>query len=234
MAMTSHNSSAEPTRVWDLPTRLFHWALALCVLGSLSSAWVGGNMMEWHLRLGYSVLALVGFRLLWGVVGGRWSRFTHFIYSPAALWRYVRGHPKPGERFDVGHNPLGGLSVLAMLAWLLLQVSTGLIADDEIATTGPLVRLVSTDNSSFWTAYHKSWGQWGLLALVGLHVAAIAWYRFGRNHDLIGPMISGDKQLAAPATATTDTLATRLFAATLLGACAAAVYLLVDFGLSVG
>ncbi|MEH0166357.1 cytochrome b/b6 domain-containing protein [Roseateles microcysteis] len=220
----------EEVRVWDLPTRLFHWALVLCVFGSVVSAKVGGNAMVWHMRLGYAVLALVAFRILWGLVGGRWSRFTHFIYSPASIFRYLRRKPNAGERFDVGHNPLGGLSVLAMLAWLLLQIGSGLIADDEIATTGPLIRFVSGDASLAWTGYHKSWGQWGIFALTGLHIAAILYYRFGHGHDLIGPMLSGDKKLSCGAQASRDTLATRVFALTLLLACAAAVYLMVVIG----
>lgn len=216
-----------PVRIWDLPTRLFHWVLVLCVLGSVVSAKVGGNAMAWHMRLGYAVLALVAFRVLWGLVGGRWSRFSSFIYSPAALVRYLRGQGRVDDHFEAGHNPLGAFSVLAMLAWLLAQVGSGLIADDEISSTGPLIRFVSSELSLAWTAYHKSYGQWGLLVLVGLHVAAIAFYRLRHRNDLIGPMFSGDKQLPAAVPASTDSLATRLFALTLLGACIAAVYLLV-------
>lgn len=217
-------------RIWDLPTRLFHWALVGCVLGAVISAKLGGNAMVWHMRLGYAVLALVVFRLLWGLVGGRWSRFSQFLYTPAALLRYLRGRALPDDHFDVGHNPLGALSVLIMLAWLLLQVGSGLVADDEIFTTGPLVRFVSNDLSLSLTAYHRNWGQWGLFALVGLHLGAIAFYRFARRRDLLGPMLSGDKALPDHVPASSDTLGTRLFALTLLAACAAAVYLLVSLG----
>ena len=226
------DSLLKRVRIWDLPTRLFHWALVLGVAGAIVSAKIGGNAMVWHMRLGYTVLALVGFRLLWGVVGGRWSRFSSFFYSPASLWRYLRKAPLPTDHFDAGHNPLGAFSVLAMLAWLLAQIASGLIADDEIATTGPLVRFVSNEFSLSWTAYHTSYGQWGVLALVGMHIASIAYYRWGQSHDLIGPMISGYKTLSARVPATRDTLSTRLFALTLFVACAAAVYLLVDLGQS--
>lgn len=217
-------------RVWDLPTRLFHWSLAACVLGSVVSAKVGGNAMVWHMRFGYAVLALVSFRLIWGVVGGRWSRFSQFLFTPASLLRYLRGQPRPDDHFEVGHNPLGALSVMLMLLWLLLQVGTGLVADDEIATTGPLVRFVSGELSLAWTAYHKSWGQWGLILLVSLHLGAVLFYRFAKRRDLIGPMFSGDKSLPAHVPASNDSVATRLFALTLLAACAAAVYLLVSLG----
>lgn len=224
----SQQGQLKPIRVWDLPTRVFHWALVICVVGAVLSAKVGGNAMVWHMRLGYGVLALVGFRILWGLVGGRWSRFSSFFYSPAALLRYLRGQALPGDHFDVGHNPLGAFSVLAMLAWLLAQVATGLIADDEIATTGPLIGFVSGEVSLAWTAYHKSYGQWGLLALVGLHIAAIVFYRFWQRKNLLGPMFSGDKHLSAAIPASQDSWATRLFALTLLVACLAGVYLLVN------
>ena len=214
---------SKPVRIWDLPTRLFHWALVLCVIGSVVTAKLGGNATVWHLRLGYAALALLAFRLLWGVIGGRWSRFSSFVYSPAALWRYLRGRPAAGDHFEVGHSPLGALSVLAMLVWLLVQVGSGLIADDEIATTGPLVRFVSNELSLAWTGYHKGLGQWGLYALVGLHVAAILFYRIGKKRDLITPMLRGDKQVAADVPATRDSRATRLLALALLAACAAAV-----------
>lgn len=217
-------------RVWDLPTRLFHWALVACVIGSVISAKLGGNAMVWHLRLGYAVLALLAFRLLWGVLGGRWSRFASFVYGPAALWRYLRGRPIAGDHFEVGHNPLGAVSVLAMLAWLLLQVGSGLIADDEIAITGPLVRFVSGELSLRWTAYHASYGQWGLYLLVGLHLAAIVYYRAVKKKDLVTPMFSGNKCLPAAVPAARDSLATRALAALLLLACAAAVYGVVRLG----
>ena len=214
---------SKQVRIWDLPTRLFHWALVLCVIGSVVTAKLGGNATVWHLRLGYAALALLAFRLSWGVIGGRWSRFSSFVYSPAALWRYLRGRPAAGDHFEVGHSPLGALSVLAMLVWLLVQVGSGLIADDEIATTGPLVRFVSNELSLAWTGYHKGLGQWGLYALVSLHVAAILFYRVGKKRDLITPMLRGDKQVAADVPATRDSRATRLLALALLAACAAAV-----------
>ena len=228
--MNADPSKTTPVRVWDLPTRLFHWALLLCVIGSVVTAKLGGNATAWHLRLGYAALALLVFRLLWGVVGGRWSRFSSFVYTPAALLRYLRGRPTAGDHFEVGHNPLGALSVLVMLGWLLMQVGSGLIADDEIATTGPLVRFVSNEVSLAWTGYHKGLGQWGLYALVGLHVAAILFYRWRKKHDLITPMLLGDKLLACDVPAARDSWSTRLLALALLAACGVAVAWLVKLG----
>ena len=126
-------------RIWDLPTRLFHWALAACIVGLVVSAKLGGNAMVWHFRLGHAVLALLLFRLVWGLVGGHWSRFAVFWVSPARLLRYVRGQVLPQD--TAGHNPLGALSVFALLGAVALQVGTGLFSDDEIAFAGPLTRL---------------------------------------------------------------------------------------------
>ena len=119
-------------RVWDLPTRIFHWTLALTLVASVVTAKIGGNAMVWHMRLGLVALALLLFRVAWGFVGGHWSRFASFLYPPRSVLAYLRGDSGPGGRFDVGHSPLGALSVFALLALLIAQVATGLVADDEI------------------------------------------------------------------------------------------------------
>jgi cytochrome b len=209
------------TRVWDLPTRLFHWLLAATIVGSVVSANIGGNAMVWHIRLGCGVLALIAFRLLWGFVGGRWSRFASFAYAPATVLRYLRGQQQPGEHLDVGHNPMGSFSVFALLALLAVQVATGLVADDEIATTGPLNRFVGGALAGRATGWHAAWGKWILLALVALHVVAILYYRFARQKNLVTPMFSGDKPLPAGTPASTDNLATRGLALLLAAACVA-------------
>ena len=199
-------------RIWDLPTRLFHWALALTIVGSVVSAKIGGNAMVWHFRFGFLVLGLLSFRLVWGLIGGRWSRFTSFIYSPLTILRYLRGRTRPGELLDVGHNPLGSLSVFAVLAILAVQVSTGLVADDEIATVGPLNRFVSSATALLATSWHKTWGQWIVLALVATHIGAIVFYVVVKKHTLVRPMLQGDKLLAPTTPASIDTLRTRLVA----------------------
>jgi len=208
-----------PVRVWDLPTRLFHWLLAVAVVGCIVTAEVGGNAMVWHFRLGYSVLALLAFRLLWGLCGGRWSRFASFVPTPARLLRYLRGRPAPGEHLDVGHSPLGALAVWALLALLLVQVGTGLVADDEIAFRGPLNTWVAVDTGLAATSFHEGWGRTLLIALLVLHVLAIAVYRL-RGRDLLGPMLRGDKPLAADVPASADDARTRLLAGVLAAACA--------------
>jgi len=209
-------------RVWDFPTRVFHWALAASVLGSVVSAKLGGNAMIWHFRFGYALLALLLFRVLWGLVGGRWSRFANFIYTPAALLRYMRGRPAPGEHLDVGHSPLASLSVFALLLILLVQLSTGLVADDEIANLGPLNRFVATEIGLQATSFHKQYGQWLVIGLVGLHVAAVLFYLLVRKNNLIGPMVTGDKRLPASTPASADTARSR-WLALVLAACSVGV-----------
>ena len=210
------------TRVWDLPTRLFHWTLAVAVVGSVISAKIGGNAMQWHFRLGMLVLTLVTFRVLWGLVGGRWSRFASFIYSPGTVLRYLRGQTGADEHLDVGHNPLGSFSVFAVLGFLALQLATGLVADDEIASIGPLNRFVSGDTVKLATSWHKDYGQWILIALVVLHVAAILFYLLKKKNNLVRPMLVGDKPLPAGTPASADGWAQRGLALLLLLICAAA------------
>ena len=226
----STDNGLRAVRVWDLPTRLFHWTLALCVVGSVVTAKIGGNALIWHMRLGFVVFSLLAFRLLWGFVGGRWSRFASFIYSPATLWRYLRGQGRGDEHLDVGHSPLGAGSVFALLLFLAVQVASGLFADDEIATTGPFNKFVSTATGLALTSYHKTVGQWVLIGLVVLHVLAIVLYRVRHKRDLIGPMLGGDKMLPANVPACADGLATRALAALLLAACAGGVAWLVALG----
>ena len=224
------NEPLTTVRVWDLPTRGFHWLLASCVLASIGSAWIGGNAMVWHFRLGYVVFTLLAFRILWGLVGGHWSRFVNFIYAPATIARYVRGQSQAHEHHEVGHSPLGAFSVFGLLALLALQVGTGLFADDEIANAGPLVRFVSGATSLALTKWHKSFGQWLIITLVTLHIAAILYYLIAKKRNLVRPMLGGDKQLVAPAPAAVDNARTRTLAAVLLALCAGLVGWLVSLG----
>ena len=220
----------QPVRVWDLPTRTFHWLLAAAVIFSIISARIGGGAMDWHFRSGYLVFALLAFRLLWGVFGGHWSRFRAFVYAPATSWRYLRGESLPHEHHHVGHNPLGAWSVLALLAVLIGQVATGLVADDEIASSGPLVKYVRTATSSAASHWHKDWGQWIIVTLVVLHVAAIAFYWLRRHQNLVAPMLHGDKLLTRDVPASIDRPGTRALALALAAACAAGVALVARLG----
>ncbi len=224
------NDELTPVRVWDLPTRVFHWLLALCVVTSVVSAKIGGNALVWHFRSGYVVFTLLAFRALWGLAGGHWSRFGNFAYAPATLLRYLCGRSHANEHHEVGHNPLGALSVFGFLALLAAQVGTGLFADDEIASSGPLIKFVSGATSLTLTRWHKGFGQWLIFALVMLHVGAILYYELKKRRGLVRAMLTGDKHLTAPAPASVDNARSRGVALLLLAACAGGVAWIVGLG----
>jgi cytochrome b len=215
-------------RVWDLPTRLFHWVLVVCIVCLFITGYRGGDVMPWHARFGYAVMTLLIFRIVWGFVGGRWSRFASFFYSPASVVAYLRGRSHPDHL--VGHNPLGAGSVFAMLLVLAAQVATGLIGDDEIAFTGPLNRFVATASGLGATWYHKSIGQWLLVALVVLHVAAVLFYLLKKRQNLVRPMLTGDKEVETQAISARDDARTRVAALVIIAIAAGIVVWVARFG----
>lgn len=182
--------------------------------------------MEWHFRLGYAVLSLLMFRIIWGLVGGQWSRFNTFAYSPATVIRYLQGQGQPEHA--VGHNPLGAMSVFALLGFLLLQVASGLISDDTIAATGPFAKWVSDSVVRSATFYHKDVGALILYSLIALHLGAILFYRFKKGNNLVRPMILGDKEVTRPTLSSKDNGPTRALALSLFLACIAMVTTLVS------
>jgi cytochrome b len=208
-------------RVWDLGTRLFHWLLVANVLGLVVSGNLGGGAMIWHFRFGYCVLALLLFRLFWGFMGGYWSRFASFLYKPQDMLNYIHGNSP--VQHSVGHNPLGAMSVFAMLLFLMLQVISGLMSDDEIAASGPLVRWISSDLVSSATWYHKEIGKSVLIALMVAHIGAIFFYLFDHKINLVKPMLHGDKTMDEAVLSSRDGLAERLKALVIFLLCAVAV-----------
>lgn len=176
-------------KLWDLPTRVFHWSLLALVTSSFITGWTGGNAMDWHGRAGIVIIGLLTFRLTWGFIGSTHARFIRFVRGPAAIAGYLRGGWS-----GVGHNPLGALSVLAMLGLLLCQALGGLFANDDIAFNGPYFAAISKDLSDWITAWHKR-GSWLILAMVGLHVGAILFYSHVRKEALIAPMLTGAKDV---------------------------------------
>jgi cytochrome b len=174
-------------RVWDLPTRIFHWALVACVIGSFVTVKIGGNAMVWHGRIGVTVVGLLAFRLAWGFIGSTYARFARFIRGPGAIRDYLRGH-----WHGAGHNPLGALSVLAMLGVLSLLVATGLFANDDIAFEGPLYALVGKEFSDRVAGIHRLIEPLTIL-LVLAHLGAIFYYVRFKKESLIRPMITGWK-----------------------------------------
>lgn len=210
--------------LWDAPVRLFHWALALLVVFSFASGKIGGALLEWHMRSGYAILTLLLFRLAWGVVGSQTARFATFVRGPAAVRAYLRDSRGWAGRAAAGHNPLGAWSVVAMLAALSIQAFSGLFVDDEIATQGPLAVKVSNAFVSRMSALH-AYNEWLVVALVALHVAAIAVYQWRMRIDLVGPMVRGTLDV----TRATDAAPQRTpaLAAAIAAAAAAFVYWLV-------
>jgi cytochrome b len=217
-------------RVWDLPTRVFHWALACAVVGLVATAQIGGSWMEWHMRLGYLVLSLLLFRVVWGFVGGHWSRFGVFVPSPAHLVRYLRGSVTPNDH--AGHTPQGALSILAMLLVLFAQVGSGLFSDDEIATSGPLSRFASGDWVVKATDYHTAVGKYLLLGLVFVHIVAILVYWLKKGQKLVPAMVHGNKAVANDLQAARDDMATRGLALFIWLLCAGLVASLVSWAQS--
>ena len=224
----SNTSFLHRIRIWDLPTRVFHILLTLVVAGLIGTGEAGGDAMQWHFLLGYAVLVLVLFRLVWGVVGGHWSRFVNFVPSPTKLWAFVQFLRVKQASHSIGHNPLGALSVVGMLTVLLLQAVSGLMSDDEIANTGPWVALVPADWVSFATQYHGEIGKVLLILLVFLHVTTVLFYKHVKKDDLITPMLTGDKVLPAQTPDSRDTLTSRLFALSIAVGCIYIVYRLVS------
>ena len=220
-------SSTEPVavRIWDLPTRVFHVALAATVTAAIVTAEVGGEWMPWHLRCGEAVLSLLAFRWIWGLVGGHWSRFSTFLPVPARLERALRGRTTAED--GVGHNPLGSLSVWAFLLLLTLQVTTGLVADDDIDTTGPLNAHVSGRLAKRASHWHAGWGADLVFALIGLHLLAVAWYTLRKREPLLCAMWTGDKPLAPATRASADGVPRRLLALAIWAVAAAGVCALV-------
>ncbi|PZP65132.1 MAG: hypothetical protein DI596_00045 [Azospira oryzae] len=184
--------------IWDLPVRLFHWALVAFVAFSWWSGTEGGNAMQYHVYSGYVILTLVLFRVLWGFVGSSSARFASFLRGPAVTLAAVRElfsrRPMPYP----GHNPVGGWMVVLLLVALAVQAATGLFANDDIATEGPLYRYVSKEMSDALTGIHKL--NFNLvLTLAAVHVLAVFYHWAVKGENLIAAMFTGRKRLPAPA-----------------------------------
>lgn len=185
-------------RVWDLPLRLFHWALLVCVVGAVVSIEVLDDATDWHARFGYAVATLLIFRIAWGFVGSRHARFLNFVRGPGHILAYLRG--KKDADADLGHNPLGALSVLGLLLVLAIQAGTGLFLTDEILFEAPLFKHVSAATSELLGQVHEINSKL-IFLLVGLHIAAILFYRFVKRENLVTPMITGNKVVASDSAA---------------------------------
>ena len=185
-------------KVWDLPVRLFHWALVALIFCSWTTQeW---NHMQWHVWSGYTILTLLLFRIVWGFIGSDSARFTRFLRSPMAALRHLGGiHRREADR-EIGHNAAGGWMVLLMLALIGVQAGTGLFANDDANTEGPLMHFVDKDQSDWLSHIHAL--NFNLIeAVIVLHVLAIAVYAVLKRQNLVRPMLTGTKSMpeGAPA-----------------------------------
>jgi cytochrome b len=178
--------------VWDVPVRLFHWLL----LGLVGFSWWSGDQgddwMDWHSKSGYAILTLLLFRIGWGFIGSDSARFAQFVRGPRASFAYLRSVLQRQPKAYLGHNPLGGWMIMALLLVLLVQVITGLLGNDDSDYSAPLSHWVSHDTSSFITTLHV-YNFDLLLALVGLHLAAVLTHLIMRRDDLLTAMFTGFK-----------------------------------------
>lgn len=216
-------------RIWDLPTRLFHWCFAACVVGAFVS--VKMDIMEWHVRFGLTALGLVTFRIVWGFIGPRHARFGNFVRGPGAIKAYLR-ELGAGTAKSAGHNPLGTLSVLAMLIDLGAQAVMGLFITDEVMVQGPFYGKVPDAMSDLLATLHK-YNQWVFITLVVLHLLAVTWYTQAKKEPLVRAMVTGDMpadRLPADALASEDTTGVRLRALGLAIVVAALVWWIQSLG----
>jgi cytochrome b len=210
-------------KVWDLPVRLFHWSIVVLI----AAAWTTQefNKMEWHMWIGYAILALLLFRIVWGFAGSDTARFVRFLKSPAAALRHLSHLRRREPDREIGHNAAGGWVVLLMLVLLGVQAGTGLFSNDDSDTDGPLVHLISKDRSDWLSKIH-SLNFNLILAVIVLHVAAIAAYAVLKRQNLVRPMLTGTKEL--PGDTAAPRLVSPVWAAVTLAMAAGAVVWLVN------
>ena len=189
----SENHGERIVAVWDAPTRLFHWLVVALVAAAYATERL--NWMDWHARAGYALLALVLFRLAWGLVGSQTARFSGFLAAPRSVLRHIEHLFRREPDSQVGHNPAGGWMVIALLALLAGQALTGVYVANDIADEGPLTESVPAWLANLIEAAHDRWLWNALLAAIALHIVAIALYAAVKRQDLIRPMVTGVKRL---------------------------------------
>ncbi|ART80557.1 cytochrome b/b6 domain-containing protein [Oceanisphaera avium] len=183
--------AASKIKVWDWSVRLFHWSLPILLFLLWRSA---GEDMDQHMLFAQVLLVLLTYRIIWGLIGTPYARFSHFIYHPKHIFAYFIASTQPNKPIYVSHNPVGGIMVLVLLATLLVQLGSGLFASDDIFYDGPLYMYASGATTDLLTFVHKKWFYWGILSLVGLHILAIIMYRI-RGEALVKAMFTGHKEL---------------------------------------
>jgi cytochrome b len=222
------NQPRKTVAVWDWPVRIVHWLLVVLIVVSWITSEVGGNAMTYHMWSGYTILTLVAFRIVWGWVGSRHARFASFVRGPGEVIRYATSLAGTRSSSFLGHNPLGGWSVVLMLLSVAVQATTGLFANDDVMTEGPLASRVSGEASELLTAIHN-YNFYVLLALIALHLIAILFYLLVKRENLIGAMFTGRKYINGVAPAQ-EPMASLLRAAVVLLIVAGAVAAVVNSG----
>jgi len=193
MNSLKNNLVKSEKKIWDLPTRLFHFSLIILIVLQYSSGEFNLLSMRWHFWLGYITLILIIFRILWGFFGSDTARFANFVRGPGSVLSYLRGLFSNTHPLVIGHNPLGGWSVIAMLIVIASQGVSGLFTTDDISEYGPLAELVPSYIVKFMTRLHHL-APTILIGLIILHLLAILFYFFVKKDNLIIPMITGNKQ----------------------------------------
>jgi len=216
-------ASWRPVKVWDAPVRVFHWAIALLV--GVSWICIHESWIELHFLSGYTILALLIFRVAWGVVGSDTARFARFLGSPAAVLRHLSHFRRREPDLEVGHNAAGGWMVLLMLLLLLTQAVSGLFANDDVMNEGPLAHVVGKSLSDRLSTLHAANFTLVEIAVI-LHVLAVLAYAVFKRQDLVRPMLTGRKRL--PATIAPPCLKGPWTALSVLGVAILAVVLLVN------
>jgi cytochrome b len=213
-----------PMRIWDLPTRVFHWTLVVLLFISCLS--VKLDWMRIHVLCGYSILTLLLFRIVWGFIGSDTARFAGFLKSPLAAIHHLLHLARREPDTEVGHNAAGGWMVVVMLAILMVQAITGLCANDDVLTEGPLARIVGKDRSDWLTHIHSV--NFTLIEIVvAAHVLAIVTYRLLKGHNLLWPMVTGKKRL--PGATPAPRIMHPVLGVAVLAVAALAVFLFVEF-----
>ncbi|MDB6062211.1 MAG: cytochrome [Verrucomicrobiaceae bacterium] len=178
--------------VWDLPVRIFHWTLIVAIVAAYVTNKMGVAYFRYHVWCGYTVIVLVAFRIVWGIIGTRHARFWNFVRGPITTLRYARGLARGREQRYAGHNPLGALMVIALLVAVLVQAVTGLFGNDEIFNVGPLYGYISNEFSLQLTSLHRQLFYW-ILGAIAIHVIAVLAHSLSKRENLIKAMITGHK-----------------------------------------
>lgn len=176
--------------IWDLPLRIFHWSFAVTVIASWYTAEQGADLIEIHIKLGFVALALLVFRVLWGIIGPKHARFTQFFPSPKKLLGYLKN--SKSQRTTPGHNPLGAMMVVLMILLISIQAISGLFINDDVFSSGPYYGSISNELEKVMRFLHHNTFDF-MIAAIGLHLAAVAYYWRVKKQNLVLPMITGNK-----------------------------------------